>query len=463
MANPHYINLSFPERQLPTGKHKLSIIFTVELEGTNSTIYAEDELIYLLKIGEYELDIDLDNQLMNPATMKFEILDAYRHLWDYLYNDDFGSIAKNPIVMLELDRGTGYQIEFEGNIVESDTIYDEVTNVLSIRAATIQGTLYDVKLFDLDTTTGEYTWLDPLSLLEQDSVYIVDLIESIYKYMDATIGVEISQDWTFRGQQWANSENPPDWEEYISSDLPFTAIFVKPQMFFRSPDYPSLGDVLKQLAWDFGCFTGMLTNKKAYFKKLYPAMPGIYIVLEEDAIIAKERSQREYYQGVNLAITTNYENVVSSEYFLGRKTNVRGAYLEAKSSYFFRDINPIDDPNRSESNYYLHDGEVFPADYHLYLICLNENTYGADLTFWDKDPTQPYSGAWFDSPIFQVARYYYKHRCLPQYTNIMRFEVAGNDYSILTDILHEGQYFHVVYLSKNYHQNTTTIEALRIN
>lgn len=463
MANPYTITINFPERQLLVGRHKLTLVFTVNWEGTNTSLTAEDEGIYLLKLGEYEIDIDLDNLLMNPATMSFEILDQKRVLWTYLYHDDWTVLEKTALVRFEIDRGSGYEVEFEGNIIASNISDDEVLNVLQLKASTLLGALYDVKLFDQNTTTGAYTWHDPLDILGDDSIYITDLVEAIYKYLDPAITIDIFQDWTFRGQQWANSENPPDWEEYISDDLPFTAVWVRPTYFFQNSEYPTLGDVLKQLAFDFGCHTGMLTNKKAFFRKLYPAMPGSYITISEDDVITKERTQREYYQGVKLTIQRYYEGVDTLEFFIGRKSNVRDAYLEGKSSFWFRDINPLDDPNRSDSNYYLHSGDDFPYDFHLYLLKLNESSLGSDITFWDKDVTQAYPSTNFDSPVFQVGRYYYKHRCVPAYLNMMRFEVSGNDYTILTDILHEGQYFHVISLSKDYHRGTTVIDALRIN
>lgn len=463
MANPHTKILNFPIDRIPAGHKRLTINFTVEADGTSTSVDTDDVNVHLLSLGDYAIDVDLDNLLMSPATMEFELYDPERLLWDYFYGDSWSDLRKNGIVKLEIDRGLGYGIEFEGNILEPDTQYNEVTNVVSLKASTFAGSLYDVKLFDYDTTTNAYTWLDPLGLLSSGSVYLIDLIEQIYQYLDPSITVEISQDWTFKGQQWTDAAHPPTWEEYFSSELGFDAVWVAPAEFFSNAAYPTLGDVLKQLAFDFGCHTGMLSNKQAFFRKLYPAQPGSYVEIDNHIVISKERVQREYYQGVKLAIRQYYETIDTLEFYIGKKTNIRGADLEAKCSFWYREYNPLDNPDRSDSNYWLQSGSDYPGDFHLYLIRLNELTFGSDVTLWDKDVSNTYPSTTFDSPVFQVARYYYKHRCKPQFTNIVRFQVRGTYHTILTDFLHEGQYFHVIAIQKNYDSDLTTFEAIRIN
>jgi len=462
MANPHTITLKFPIDRIPAGFKRLTIIFTVESEGTNTEVDTPDINVHLLQLGDYSIDVDLDNLLMNPAQMEFEIYDPDRYLWEMFYSDTSDNIKKNALVRLEINRGSGYQLEFEGNIVEADVTYDEVQDLISFTATTFAGTLYDVKLYEYDTATNTYTWLDPLEILALGSIYITSLIQKIYQYLDPAITVEISQDWSFKGQEWTDTENPPDWQEYISPVVGFESLMIESSEFFGNSAYPTLGDVLKQLAFDFGCHTGMLSNKKAFFRKLYPAQPGSYITLSDDIVMSKERVQREYYQGVKLNIRRYYETVNTLEYYIGKKTNIKGADLEAKCFFWFRRYNPIDNIQRSDSNYMLYGGD-FPSYYHLNMICLNELSYGSDITTWDKDITGTFPANEFDSPVFQVARYYYKHRCKPQFTNLVRFRVKGTDHTILTDFLHESQYFHVVSIEKNFHEDTTYFEAIRIN
>ncbi|MEW6507176.1 MAG: hypothetical protein AB1432_05465 [Bacteroidota bacterium] len=96
---------------------------------------------------------------------------------------------------------------------------------------------------------------------------IVSILENIYSIVDSSIsysgGILDLHSWQMQG-------NRDSAECYLNNiRLPETYILTDPLFFDDAYQIKSFGDMLKKLAIDWGAFTGMLSNGKAFFKQLF--------------------------------------------------------------------------------------------------------------------------------------------------------------------------------------------------
>lgn len=315
MANPHYRTYQFKEKHLGTGDIlRLKIIYKINSEGEDVLITAEDEEIYLSDPGYKEEEFDLEN-LMLAVTFYSPVLSVPENseFEKYLFNDDdepYRSAEKNFQLILDIKyEGAGdFENEISANVIEDSIDYNPETTELRFEAAPDTDILNRTMLFGLNDIAGRpgekvrlnplgYTdpinySTDPISYPAEYYVNLKKIITDIYKKVNDSItenDLIFYHNWLMAGY-YVDDEGDKQFDFEIALE---EARLSTTQLFFK-PDYGliNLGDVLRKLAIDFGCFTGMLGNKKPFFKKLFSKNTLDVYELDEDSYIDRRKSYR---------------------------------------------------------------------------------------------------------------------------------------------------------------------------
>lgn len=315
MANPHYKTYQFRDKHLGTGDTlRLQIIFKINLEGENSTVTAEDEEIYLSDAGYKEEEFDLQNLLLSIAfySPKLSVPEG-SEFEKYLFNDDeepYKSTEKNFQVVLDIKYNgeTEFENEITANVIEDSIEYDPETTYLRFEAAPDTEILNRTMLYGLNDIAGrpgEKVRLNPLGYddpinystnpISYPSEFYKKLkvvITDIFKKVDSTItenDLYFYHDWLMAGY-YVDVES----DKHFDFEIPLEEVSVCTTPLFFRPDYGlnNLGDVLRKLAIDFGCFTGMLGNKKPFFKKLFSQNILDIYDLDDDSYVERKKAYR---------------------------------------------------------------------------------------------------------------------------------------------------------------------------
>jgi len=92
-------------------------------------------------------------------------------------------------------------------------------------------------------------------------VNLAQTIIDVYNRAFPEATIDINQDWAFWGSDGTN----------IRNDIQFSDLAVSSKNMFFSSDYGinNLNDLIKHLAREYGCYTGIIHKKKAFFKRLF--------------------------------------------------------------------------------------------------------------------------------------------------------------------------------------------------
>lgn len=149
---------------------------------------------------------------------------------------------------------------FEGYINQENYIYNPSAKNVQVEFAPKSDVLNKSACFIggawNNLLGASYVWAD------NPIVHVQTLVEDIYKIIDPDIVVEFEQNWTFKVEIVPGP---------IIVEKDFSLLYVRLRGLFTDIyDNPNTYDtymkVLKALAFDLGCFTGLVSQKKAVFK-----------------------------------------------------------------------------------------------------------------------------------------------------------------------------------------------------
>jgi hypothetical protein len=276
----------------------LTLTFTVQGTGNNVTYLASDRGLRLIKMPSLKIDFDFDEFLMMPQECVINIYDENDELDDLLYEGaNVDSVEKDFFVKFEVKYGSespngataNYIERFSGhNIVENldeERIYKTHKFTALPRTNILNQTLifkrdWDATKFDANTQTTypnnplELTCQKIGSASKWDWVYLYQIIGKIFQLINPNISTTIIQEWLFYGSNRPEYTQDP-LAEVTSSSLTFNdlicdhnwigSIFAED----KHSEIKSIGDLLKMLAFEFGCMTGLLSESKAFFIQLF--------------------------------------------------------------------------------------------------------------------------------------------------------------------------------------------------
>jgi len=149
---------------------------------------------------------------------------------------------------------------FEGYLNQENYIYNPFTKNVQVEFAPKSDLLNKSACFISGVWNNllgaSYVWAD------NPIVHVQTLIEDIYKIIDPDIVVEFEQNWTYKVEIVPGP---------IIVEKDFTELYVRLRGLFTDiygyPNtYITYMQVLKAIAFDLGCFTGLISQKIAVFK-----------------------------------------------------------------------------------------------------------------------------------------------------------------------------------------------------
>ncbi len=444
MANKIIFN--FAEKTLGTGDEvRLTITFNTSILGADIIFNAEENEIYISDYGEGVWEHDIEEFLLSPGEWSPKLSDANGVLANYFVGRNFEHLAaeKNALVLFEIKYlgETNWVTEFRGKVDPLTVVYDEDTSYLTFTAAPQTNILFNTLLHDPGNPSTHY---NPLGYGINDIIHITQILEDIYQLVNPSISFSggslvVSQDWLFKGF----TSDPPDYDPIIPiEDIPFTGVrhAVKALFFDESYGYQSVGDLLKKFAADFGCYTGMEHEDKAFFKKIFSYTESDVYDLDNESYYKYE--QRIIFNKIEYVVyTLRFPYTPSTfDFPAGVLTANEDKILRRNCTTWIAMSSVIPEPG--SYLVYHHNGV---KDYAM--------THVKDL---QVGSTYQYLG-------FVLAQMWLNIR--GQMKNCMadEIETPGLRHSITKNPRFKGKVYHVTRLVKHYYDGYTSIEGIPIS
>lgn len=345
------IQFDFPIQHLGTGDSlRLSIKFetNIILQHPPEIIYNASDLdIYITDLGSLEHEYNLEDFFVSPPFYDLKLSvpensDFARLLYDK--TTPFSLADKRAEVKLEImyEYSTEWEIEFLGYFIEEEIEYDPDTTMFSVTCAPKTDIINRKMLVDLSggainpfeypSDFGGHTYMGRLGRILNDA----------YKSVDPEVNVQTIHNWLFRGlwnENYTASGDgdfllfpfdlgEPPVSPTVREDIQFAELYQDIRKMFHNPTITTLGDLLRKLAIDWGCFTGMLNTKNAFFKSLFDTN-GLYELDDETYYNRKLKYQ------LPLLSHVRYELPNSTVHELGTFTGLEGSYLRRDSMVGF--------------------------------------------------------------------------------------------------------------------------------
>jgi len=370
--------------------------------------------------------------------------ETYTISFDYKMSNCTKAMVRIKNAGLTVDENSGYLTSTswttDSFTVTCDSDLDMIINVYSHNGADKDGT--------------EIIWVDNISIMPQDQVlinatdagvanvgdwiYCID-VEGMTDLNDefeilATpdndnilVSLDTAQSYTTGGE--IRELNKKDFDE-IEIDTRW--------LFFDSDNQTVLncGDILKKLAIDWFCFTGMIHEEKAFFYKLFYYDSGNTQTL---GTVLKHEIKYEYslieYVKINCGINKDTHNVSGNYTALENKRLIRNTlpsfWKNYETSVGISGESSIKDDN-SDAIWEAHDDEV------------------------DNDNNAYYSNGHL------LAELWYNNRSNIDKCKVEFFEIVGINYDFLKNFTYGGNKYQIMRLRKNWSKNETEIDAINL-
>lgn len=518
MANPYYKTYIFAESYSGGAypgflrrfgdRIRMTLIFTINDVGTDGTYLAKDYGMYISDFGSIKLDYDFDNYFITPAEYSPVILDKDGTLKGLLYDGvDVDKIDKDFYTKIEiLYKGAGsYITEFIGYNVVENMVYEPIrkkhnfavlpkTNILN--ETYIHSKHYDPKYF----TYGQASTYpnNPLNLTfvqEGDRIkwswyYLTKgtpgtgedygIIEKIFQLLNSNIEVTIVHDWLFYGWTFSQIESYTS-PTHTKNNLAITDIILDNNWIGsvfstgQQPQAQSIGDLLRLLAFEYGCIAGITSQDKAFFKQIYyidPAPQTMGGTLLRGSRVRKYKYNKIDFCETNTAVYRQ-DNGQSNRY-------VKIGYWQGSQEYQMpigfapsEILGKVSGENgvtkqliscaesRSDvlGSYYLSNlRAVYSGSewYYIYSVKIPDFTIITGSPF--ASPTEGY----YFSLGTTNAELNYQLKGLLYKTPITEFIYSGLEYDFVKGFEEGGNAYSIVSMNKNLHEDKTTIEAIKV-
>ncbi|KAB2908931.1 MAG: hypothetical protein LC102_09030 [Ignavibacteriales bacterium] len=273
--------------------------------------------------------------------------------------------------------------------------------------------------FDIDYNFNDHA--DP----DNDYNLVSDVITRIFNIpplppdIVSGVTVEIEQNWKYKT---VIGGSPPTTIQKNFSDL-----YVLNRYLFGRYDgagvwvpneYTNYGQIIKALAFDFGCFAGYLSEGRAVFLQFSEIGNSRIFEISQDQLIDHEKMiTRPKLQYLKLVA----DSTIFAE--VGTPTSIQSKYLEYR---IYANIYRLTNSGKYWNiNYYLPASEAYQLVKESFL-----SNYWSAYFFRTKQQ-------------FEVT-----------------FEINGIDLDLTRQILYEGEYFQPCEITRNITKNTTSVRAI---
>ncbi len=461
--------------------------FTIDDIGSNVTYLASDKGLYIKRYGSTKMEFNFDEFFLAPNEFSFEVQDRADEFNNLLYEGaDVDKVYKDFYVEVQLKHPGGiYETKFSGNNAVENIEYDPKTkihvftalpstNILN-EAAIFQPT-YDATKFNYDLA---YTYPNnPLALsfykssilqgtIKWNWILLTDLIKKMFQLINASIVVTFIQNWLFYGKLGATESSALTFNDLLVDNNWLGSVFAED----KHSDIKSIGDLLKKIAFEFGCVAGVQSKNAAFFKQVYYVDVSSLQTL--GPLVSGYPKKKYKYQKID------YARITSSYY--EQDTGQRNRYVEqqfrpqGQAPYYSHDKNqgdngieqeiisvascPIDLGGGWTSEEFVSNLKALISGSDYYSIYAVKNPFVGIVG--NVFPYQCPAG-FFPLPT-SLAEYHYHLKGLLYKTQVYVFKIRGLNQNFLQGFQYGGFNFSVVSIEENFDEGTTTLEAIKVS
>lgn len=472
MANPYYITYQFNPLMLAGGDtFRLKIKFKVNEEGTDETRTPEDEGIFINDPGSTEEEFDFEKLMLAVGFYSPTLIVPDGCAFEQLiYENDNAEKNSEVIVDIMWDGEIVYENEFTGTIVMNTIDHDPDTQYLRFEAAPDTDILNRRMLYDLEdppaaTNPLGYSVPGPSS---EHWAKLKQIILDCYKLVNPDLvdgDLDFFQDWTWCGY-YVDNEGDKIMEYDITSEE--IQISTTPLFFDQSYGLSSVGDVLRKLAIDFCCLTGMTSNKKPFFKRLFSTHSSQTYLLDDDSYYNHEKKYVKnlvYY----VRLVTRWNSVTygwSFEYVFHAPS--ASAFTQLENTYLERDSLVVAHSNNLGAGSPTWNDMVKATNImcsrlsptRLYFIIAAKDSdyvYTSPSTEWFN-----FSDLSFVPPGKIAVDFWYDHTGKPIKCRTDTIVAPGLRHSIIKNPIFKGKTYQPIRVKKIYKENRTEIDGIII-
>jgi hypothetical protein len=428
MASPYYITVKTASVTVNNEGDtvELWIKFTNSGTGTTADIVAETSGIRVADWGVIEWTYDFEDAFLVPGVFTVKLWDSDLVLRDMFFGTSATNLAfaKNPKATLWLN---GVE-EYIGTVQEDSVLYDMGEQSVTFTCDAQTSILNKTLLYDDDNAP-----LNPLGVTESIRYPILSMILLAYQLVDDTIAypanLEISYDWLFSGVRFDPADSHP------LTNMTFVELEGLSTYFFFDSTYglTTVGDFLKKLALDFCAYTGLIHEKRAFFKKLF-----YYDATNVQTLGTVLNRQFNYRYGLLDYVEVTTQTSGNHTYSTGTDNNIVDRTLKLLSIPECRS-----DFNSNLWALVNRTPDTDDGEYNVYTV---------------KDPIL-LSGAFSDLGDLQVA-FWGNFRMNQMNCRVDHLTVSGIDYDFLKNFVDDGRKYQIVGMKKKIASNITEIDAI---
>lgn len=318
--------------------------------GADRNWNAADYDLKVLSYGQRKVNYDLEDGLIIPSQVHHIIADPSGVIEEMVFGTS--ALANVTGRFGEITIKINGVVEFIGNILEDTVEYNESTKTLEYSASPKIDIINKTFLYDKNGDA-----LNPFGKVEGGGSVqsLAGILEDVYGLVNSAISFPssliIDHLWKFRGIR-------SDFNGNVIEDIDVAELEVTTNNFYFDNTFSlkSCGDLLRKLAIDWGACTGMLSNGKAFFKKLF------YYNGDDVQIVNVHSFKKGYgYSLIDYVAITNY--YASTVYELPS----HDAYTEAEGRYLERKL-------VASQTYFPDDPPTWSG--YLFANCARPNTFG---------------------------------------------------------------------------------------
>lgn len=264
MSNPYTITITSAEQVVNGAGDYLQMImvFSIPVEGTSVAYTATEKGIFISDWGVLEWGYDFEDALMVAGNWQVKLGDRDGYLGKLFFGKaaDLPESAadKRAVFTLKLNG----VLHFTGRLQEDAIEYSTARREVGVSVLPNTRALNVERLFDDDN--------DPLCTEFTDNTYyaLTDYLDAIFQRVNAGI--------SYVGGQLVIDSNVKYLGDYDGTHFCYTDILIEELeiyshrlWFQQQTGVVNVADVLRKLAMDLCCYTGLIHDSKAFFKKLF--------------------------------------------------------------------------------------------------------------------------------------------------------------------------------------------------
>lgn len=473
----------------------VTLQFTIDTSGDSATYLASTKRLHINEWGNIKLDYDFDENYLVPAEFNFGVADINGEFAALLYDGALAQYVEKEFyckVEIKYKNAGSYVTEFSGyNVLDAlqyDQFYKKHNFTIIPKTKLLNETFLFQKGYNATAFDASYSYTypaNPLSLvfsgnpiawnwkyLTKDSGGVTGLIQDIFRLINPSIVIDVQQNWKF----WGYDGGTPEIPTYQSSVITFQDLIADGNWIGsvfaenKNSQVHSVGDLLKDLAFSFGCMAGVVSQDKAFFRQMFydDGAPQTMGTLLKGSHKKKYKYNKVDYVDINSTLYTQdtgnrnrYKKYHDVRGYVAPDDNISGdngleKQIVSVAGTILGYINGVF--NRA---YYLSNLKSLRTGSNFYTILAAKHEHLAFTPEADYYTNRPEPSGFLTLPRL-LAEYYYYLKGLFYKTYVHEFVYWGLQYDFLKSFVYDSDVFSMVSIDKNLQTGQTTIEAIKV-